>query len=58
VLTAAGTIVAFRLKGAGEYDILSKRCGIGADVCQRLADLPVGRGVCRHPNSRTEFFEF
>ncbi|MEM0271036.1 MAG: ATP-binding protein [Thermoprotei archaeon] len=58
VLSAAGSIVTFRLKGAAEYDILSKRCGIAADVCQKLADLPVGRGVCRHPNSKTEFFEF
>jgi hypothetical protein len=57
VLTAAGTVISFRLKGVSEYDILNKRCGVDISLCQRLADLPVGRGLCRYPNSKVDFFD-
>lgn len=57
VLTAAGTVVCFRLKGGSEYEILAKRCGVGPELSQRLADLPVGRGLCRHSSGKAVFFD-
>lgn len=57
VLTAAGTIICFRLKGGSEYEILGKRCGVSPELARRLADLPVGRALCRRSNGKTEFFD-
>jgi hypothetical protein len=57
VLTAAGNLVAFRLKGGMEYEILNKRCNLDKSVCEKLAALPVGHGVCRLSDNMTQLFE-
>jgi hypothetical protein len=57
VLTAAGNLVAFRLKGGMEYEILNKRCNLDKSVCEKLAALPVGHGVCRLSDNTIQLFE-
>ncbi|MCL5788516.1 MAG: ATP-binding protein [Candidatus Marsarchaeota archaeon] len=51
VLTAAGTIFAFRLKGEAEYEILSRRCNLSASFCRQLAMLRTGVCVCRRSDN-------